>query len=89
MRVNIEVGDGQELRYLLDREIDIKRKSRAILAAMPPEQKVPDKSHSYGESVTWCDEDIATYTAIRDSLAEALRESRSGGPEIVSVDAIA
>lgn len=89
MRVTIEVGDGQELGYLLDREIDIKRKSRAILAAMPPEQKVPDGSHSYRESVTWCDEDIATYTAIRESLAEALRNSRLGGAEIVNLDVIA
>ncbi len=83
MRVTIEVGDGQELCYLLDREIDTKRTSREILAALPPEQKVPCGSHSYGESVKWCDEDIAIYTAIRESLAEALHNSRLGGPEIV------
>ena len=40
MRVTIEVGDGQELCYLLDREIDTKRTRRDILAAMPPEQRL-------------------------------------------------
>ncbi len=71
MRVTIEVGDGQELCYLLDREIDTKRTSRDILAAMPPDQKVSSGTHSYAESVKWCDEDIAAYTAIRESLAQA------------------
>ena len=78
MRVTIEVGDGQELCYLLDREIDAKRTSRDILTAMPPEQRLAcgSGSYSYGECVKWCDEDIATYTAIRESLAEALHNNR-------------
>jgi hypothetical protein len=76
MRVTIEVGDGQELRYLLDREVETKRTSRDILAAMPAEQAVPGESHSYGDSVKWCDEDIATYTEIRDSLTQALHFER-------------
>lgn len=87
MRVTIEVGDGQELCYLLDREIDLKSTSREILAAMPPEQRVTTGSHSYADSVKWCDEDIATYSAIRDSLAQALRNSRLGGPEMLDAPA--
>ena len=55
MRVTIEVGDGQELCYLLDREIETKRASRDVLAAMPPEQKAACGSYSYGESVKWCE----------------------------------
>lgn len=87
MRVTIEVGDGQELCYLLDREIDTKRTSRDILAAMPPEQKVSCGNHSYGESVKWCEEDIAAYTAIRESLGQALHNSRLGGPGMVNASA--
>ena len=86
MRVTIEVGIGQELCYLLDREIDTKRTSRDVLAAMPPEQRLPRGSRSYQEYVKWCEEDIATYTAIRESLAEALPNS---GPESVNADVIA
>jgi hypothetical protein len=72
MRVTIEVGDGQELCYLLDREIDAKRSSRDVLAAMPPEQRAARGRDSYGKSLKRCDEDIATYTQIRESLAQAL-----------------
>jgi hypothetical protein len=72
MRVTIEVGDGQDLCYLLDREIEAKRASRDILAAMPAEQTMSSGSHSYGESVKWCEEDIATYTEILESLVQAL-----------------
>jgi len=84
MRVTIEVGDGQELCYLLDREIDTKRASREVLAAMPPEQKASCGSYSYGESVKWCDEDIAAYTAIRESLVQALHSRRSRRSQNVS-----
>jgi hypothetical protein len=70
MRVTIEVGVVQELCYLLDAEIDTTRESRDILAAIPPERKVASGSHSDGEYVKWCEEDIAAYTAIRESLAE-------------------
>jgi hypothetical protein len=73
VRVTIEVGDGQELCYLLDREIELKRASRDILAAMPADQAVSGGNCSYGESVRWCDEDIAVYTLIRQSLADALQ----------------
>jgi hypothetical protein len=72
MRVTIEVGDGQALRYLLDREIDAQRASRDILAATPPEQRVTRGRDSYSKSVKRCEEDIATYTQIRESLAQAL-----------------
>ena len=63
MRVTVEVGDGQDLCYLLDRQIDTKRTSRDILACMPPEQRLPcgSRSYSYGECVKWCAKDIATY----------------------------
>jgi hypothetical protein len=80
MRVTIEVGDGQELCYLLDREIDTKRTSRDILASMPPEQKASCGRYSYEECVRWCEEDIAAYTAIRESLAQALHNTRSEWP---------
>jgi hypothetical protein len=72
MRVTIEVGDGQALRHLLDREIDAIRTSHGILAAMPPEQRVSDGTHSYGQAVKWCADDLTTYTEIRESLAQAL-----------------
>ena len=68
MRVTIEVGNGQELCYLLAPEINTKRTSRDVLAAMPPEQRLPCGSRSYQEYVKWCEEDeedLATYTAIR------------------------
>jgi hypothetical protein len=87
MRVSIEVGDGQELCYLLDREIDIKRNSRDILASMPPEERMVCGNHSYAESVKWCEEDIATYSAIRASLVQALRNSQVDGPEILDAPA--
>lgn len=74
MRVSIEVGDGSDLCYLLEREIRSKRVSREILAAMPAHQSTSNGTCSYGESVTWCEQDIAIYTLIRDSLAQALRE---------------
>ena len=72
MRVTIEVGDGQELCYLLDREIETQRATRDILAATPPEQRMTSGRDSYGKSVKRCEEDIATYTQIRESLAQAL-----------------
>ena len=80
MRVNLEVGVVQELCYLLDREIDTMRESRDILSALPPERKVASGSHCYGEYVKWCEEDLAAYTVIRESLEKAMHNSRFGRP---------
>ena len=64
------------------REIDTKRTSRDILASMPPEQRLPggSGSYSYAECVKWCEEDIVTYSVTRESLAEALHNSRFAWP---------